>query len=323
MSRIKEIDIEKAFGILLMIMGHQFYGDFFDKLIHGFHMPLFFIISGFLYKGKSDISACLKRKIQTLIIPYFFFSVFHLVALWIVKYGEYSDFVNYLKKYLYHVVFYNHIGMPICGAIWFLTALFFCELIYIVLGKLSMLPLKCLGIFLSVALGLWLSYSGTRLPYSMDVSLTGVGFFGIGHGMKFLFDKYNRSIKIWIPLICVFGASFVIMLNDSVNLRLATYGNPILFYFGASLMAFALFYIASNIKKFDGFVVKELLFIGQNSIIYLGFNQFVLIFLKRLNFNNLYINLGCKFFALLVCLCILHVISNLLTKTKLNVLVGK
>ena len=323
MSRIKEIDIEKAFGILFMIMGHQFYGEFFDKFIHGFHMPIFFIISGFLYKKKPDLFSCVKRKVQTLLVPYMFFSLFHLIALWIIKYKEFSDVLIFLKKYLYHVFLFNHSGMPICGAIWFLTALFFCELFYMVLDKLNVLQLKCLGLLLAVTLGFWLSYSGIRLPYSMDVSLISLVFFGIGHGIKSLFDKYKPSIKFWISLLCVFGASILIILNDSVNLRLATYGNPLLFYCGAFLMAFALFYMASYIKKFNGFIVKELLFIGQNSIIYLGFNQFILIFLKRLNFNDVYINLGLKLFALLVCLSVLHIISNLFTKTKLQVLVGK
>lgn len=46
-SRMDYIDIYRAFGIILMVMGHIGFGGKFDKFIHAFHMPMFFFISGF------------------------------------------------------------------------------------------------------------------------------------------------------------------------------------------------------------------------------------------------------------------------------------
>ena len=44
------LDITKAIGIILMVMGHlHFSEDVFDKYIYAFHMPLFFIVSGILF----------------------------------------------------------------------------------------------------------------------------------------------------------------------------------------------------------------------------------------------------------------------------------
>ena len=43
------IDIYRAFGIILMVMGHIGFGGKFDKFIHAFHMPMFFFISCLLY----------------------------------------------------------------------------------------------------------------------------------------------------------------------------------------------------------------------------------------------------------------------------------
>ena len=51
-SRMDYIDIYRAFGIILMVMGHIGFGGKFDKFIHAFHMPMFFFISGFFYKEK-------------------------------------------------------------------------------------------------------------------------------------------------------------------------------------------------------------------------------------------------------------------------------
>ena len=49
-SRMDYIDLYRAFGIILMVMGHIGFGGKFDKFIHAFHMPMFFFISGFFYK---------------------------------------------------------------------------------------------------------------------------------------------------------------------------------------------------------------------------------------------------------------------------------
>ena len=49
-NRIEYIDYYRAIGIVMMVMGHIGFGATFDKFIHAFHMPMFFFVSGFLYK---------------------------------------------------------------------------------------------------------------------------------------------------------------------------------------------------------------------------------------------------------------------------------
>ena len=68
------IDILKGIGVVLMILGHMhFCDDIFNKYIFGFHMPLFFIISGFLYQKPDSIHDTLVKKSKTLLVPYLFF----------------------------------------------------------------------------------------------------------------------------------------------------------------------------------------------------------------------------------------------------------
>lgn len=93
-ERIEWIDIAKGIGIILVVIGHMFRGftsagmykqydgilKYIDYTIYSFHMPLFFIISGFLYKRKFKIDTykCyfkfIRSKIYSLMIPYFIFS---------------------------------------------------------------------------------------------------------------------------------------------------------------------------------------------------------------------------------------------------------
>lgn len=73
-SRMDYIDIYRAFGIILMVMGHIGFGGKFDKFIHAFHMPMFFFISVFFYKEKYiDIKKYAVDKAKKLLTPYFVF----------------------------------------------------------------------------------------------------------------------------------------------------------------------------------------------------------------------------------------------------------
>lgn len=48
-DRVDYIDIFRGIGILLMVMGHtNSFGGYFNKFIHAFHVPMFFVIAGWL-----------------------------------------------------------------------------------------------------------------------------------------------------------------------------------------------------------------------------------------------------------------------------------
>lgn len=90
-NNILWIDAIKGFTILLVILGHclngyltaNMFGEYKDTMnfihrwIYSFHMPLFFIISGFLYQyAYRDFTwAKLKYKVFNLAIIYFIFSI--------------------------------------------------------------------------------------------------------------------------------------------------------------------------------------------------------------------------------------------------------
>ena len=69
-KRIAYIDILRGIGILLMVMGHVGFGSRFSHYIHAFHMPLFFVVSGYFYSAKADLISLAKKRTKTLLIPY-------------------------------------------------------------------------------------------------------------------------------------------------------------------------------------------------------------------------------------------------------------
>lgn len=79
-GRIEYVDIFRAFGIILMVMGHIGFGEKFDLFIHAFHMPMFFFISGFLFKNDSlPFVIFLRKKAKSLLLPYFVFQLYIMV----------------------------------------------------------------------------------------------------------------------------------------------------------------------------------------------------------------------------------------------------
>ena len=82
--RNKNIDALKGFGIFLVVVGHictEMQG--LVHWIYSFHMPLFFMISGFLDEGKNGdlrIKDYILKKMNSLLYPYIPFSFIFLLG---------------------------------------------------------------------------------------------------------------------------------------------------------------------------------------------------------------------------------------------------
>lgn len=126
-GRLDYIDIAKGIGISLVVLGHTTItisggiGKFVHDFLYLFHMPLFFLISGYLYNHKREqtLWSYSKRKLYSLAIPFLFF--------WIVP-SLYQIFVNGEPySYLYRWIFLEQFD---CWAIWFLYSLLIVSVLY-------------------------------------------------------------------------------------------------------------------------------------------------------------------------------------------------
>lgn len=122
------IDIIKGVAILLVLVGHviqfasggdyQKTGAFYDnvlfKFIYGFHMPLFMVVSGYLfYRSISNKPAkdIVISRLKTLVVPIFSFAF----IVWIIRSNPQYSFVDQIRNYL-SVTRYT---------LWFLWAMFY------------------------------------------------------------------------------------------------------------------------------------------------------------------------------------------------------
>lgn len=125
-------DVMKGIAILAMVIGHSTIPKLLERFIFVWHMPLFFLVSGYFYKPK-PIEEYVRKNARQLLLPYFFTSVV-LILLTAVKYlatGK-GDTLNIV---IAAIVGNGTVNNPTfseysIGAIWFLLAMFWCRVIY-------------------------------------------------------------------------------------------------------------------------------------------------------------------------------------------------
>lgn len=331
-TRLDYMDIFRGLGIILMIMGHIGFGDTFDYFIHAFHMPMFFFVSGFFFSGKSPDKLktidYIKEKCKALIVPYCFFGLFHFVILCMTqRTGE-------EWKTLAHLFFINTTSLPIAGALWFLTAIFFTNVIYFLLDRyISDNRLKAV---LVIILSLFGNFAPKllpfRLPYALDVSFVGIGLFHIAYILKqhmenkYIEKMFKLNKAIWFISAVLITA--LIFVNGYVNMRTGLYAIILLFWInaiGACIVGINLSEYLAEIK-INGrtlaifSVIKR---IGKNSIVYLCLNQIVLIWIRNI-IEPLGIPRGFLQIAILILgLIVLYGCDLLINGTKLRVVIGK
>ena len=97
-SKKNFISIAKAIGIILMVVGHSGCPVFIGRFLYLFHMPLFFVCSGFFFKEITDRPTLFNyylKKIKGLYLPYIKWSVLFLL------FHNVFHSINIIDSYLY------------------------------------------------------------------------------------------------------------------------------------------------------------------------------------------------------------------------------
>uniref|UniRef100_UPI0026EC4C95 acyltransferase family protein n=1 Tax=Enterocloster clostridioformis TaxID=1531 RepID=UPI0026EC4C95 len=99
-TRIEYIDLARGISIVIMILGHLGFGETFDHLIHTFHMPIWFFITGWFAQNTKFSLRWVRKKTRQLLIPYFAFGLLQY-PIWLIlnrsAADEYSG-VKYITR---------------------------------------------------------------------------------------------------------------------------------------------------------------------------------------------------------------------------------
>lgn len=199
MKRYDYLDIAKGIGILLVVWAHILIAGVSHRVIYAFHMPLFFLISGMLFRRDKykDFFDFLQKRAKRLLVPFAIYSV----ATWIIwaafRFVRHDDVASYWDP-LFQTVIARGSGafMVHNSALWFIPCLFATEIMYFALARLGYIARIVISVccaYLSFALGHYFADDWWYLlPWNFDAALIALLFYCIGN--IFIAKNPNRKI---------------------------------------------------------------------------------------------------------------------------------
>lgn len=284
-SRNQELDAAKGLGILSVVIGHGYsHTTNVELLIYGFHMPFFFLISGIIYGQKQTRFAFdLRKKIRTLIVPYFFFEFMWWLCIALMNGKNPAwDGKEILMKTL---AFRGNI------ATWYLPCLFLTELIFwlvIQTGSFQYFLLSAL-----FAAGLTLPGQLNEAGLVMLRPLVGVGFFAFGYYLHRLFQKECTG-GVYLALSIVYAC--ITLQNGLILFYVREFRNILLFLMSSFIGTYLIIRLSVRITKSakeNKLCSKIFLFLcccGENSLVIMCIHMFIMEALRVVDyqiFNNL------------------------------------
>lgn len=275
------VDWAKTIGIFLVILGH---GGLVDEtirqFIYSFHMPLFFMISGLLYKPVS-FTITIKKYFHRLIIPYLIMNgaCLTIVGLVAIKNGLFS--LPFLLNRIGAIVIglgYQYCDLiPVDTPTWFLVVLFYVYVFQSLTTNNRYIPL--IASVLSIIIVFTFSAFNIDTCLPIDSALMSYPFFCFGLYMKDVVHKQIKEASCIIIFAFMLLCTLVLSLfNGRADINTCNYGNNILIYYiCGGIGSLCVIFLCKLMRRVPCFVKV----ISSGTILILGFNLFAIDIAKR------------------------------------------
>lgn len=289
-KRNVKIEIAKALGIIAIVVSHSWRASPFYTFLFLFHVPIFFFLSGYLYKDKysNDIFSLVKQKIKKLYLPFIkyglAFLLFHNIFFRLNLYDNNSilplyegDLVGRLytgKEYIANIFKILTFGETeiLSSPLWFLVSLFTVNILFGIISYFIMHKIKnpkinheharMIIIFCIFIIGNLIILSDIIIPRRINGSLVALAIFYLGY----LYNKLEKFINLKTKHAIIF--TFILLIGSSLLLFYTDMQGNIyspLFLLSTILGIYIVLYLSEAIVK-QKIALKILSYIGQNSL---------------------------------------------------------
>ena len=274
MKRYNYIDIFKGILIVLVVCGHEISEM---RFVYWFHMPLFFMISGFLQKKTQiNIKGWFFSKISRFMIPYF--AYYFLIT--ITGLNNNFGLSQFIK-----LIWGGRQSTGVLAVWWYPTCLFITLFLIQLILKIKSksiqyiiaISLYVVGIlewkfFLPSDVNQYTTYN--KLPWNVDVSLAMVIFVLMGYYLKpYIKNLLELIVKKQIifvicSVIMIISICLVFQISTEtfwVDIKYSQYGDPVLLIVFTLLWGMPIMIISKLLGKFK---ITDILFktIGFHSM---------------------------------------------------------
>lgn len=283
------LDIMKGITIILMMLGHTGIPEWLHTFIYSFHMPLFFILSGYFAKFNESISWNgwkdeLCKNAKSLLVPYVFtaFIVLLFTALRAFVAQDITIFTDRLvaclvstNGVLYFPQSWTWVSPEVnlsWAPVWFLLSLFFVRIIFygLQMCKKWALPISIIISYIAVIIG-----RQTMIPFALMQGLSGLVFYVVGWYYRYY------SIHKYLLWLCVLSWPLAIIYGG-INMMFLGYSIYPLSITGAVGGTIVIYYISSLINRISK--ISDL-------FCWLGRSSLLILCLHSIDLNCVWVNM--------------------------------
>lgn len=287
---IRYINYAKVIGILLMIIGHIWTVDpTIRQFIYSFHMPLFFIMAGFLYK-RVPIKERLRKDWRALLLPFFLVNLICMVIRLLIPtilepgYEVGSHFLKQMGAILVGESIPSFGLEPVCGPSWFILAIFYLHMLSYLLPEKDRYPQHFFAsgwvlVAVTVVTSWTLSNNNINLPGPIDSAVMAFPFFWFGLKLRRLDNQFRPfSTARLLALIgaCIATTLILSRLNGNVDINALKFGNNLTVYYLCGVIGSLMVIFICILVEQKNLVRREAfpLVISSGTIVIVGFHRF-------------------------------------------------
>ena len=211
--------------MLFVILGHTLLIDDCQVLIYGFHMPLFFFLSGLVCDEKKySFCSFVRSRFNSIVLPYIFFYLLTWLY-WLLVERHFRPLGMEWWQPLIGMLYGAQWGgfMQHNGILWFLPCLFVTEVLFFLVKRLSMMWKQLLTV---VALALVGFSIKPNLPWCLNIAFVALQFYYLGNLCRSWLYSENpidgrlRTNMVSVFLImsyCILSIKFMNPVNMATN----------------------------------------------------------------------------------------------------------
>ncbi len=275
MTRNKTMDVAKGIAMLAVILGHMEVG-LLGTALYTFHLPLFYIISGFFFYFEPDFLKFTKKKAKGYLIPYFGCAAVIVVAAVAQGFMQGRPLEALLEQLKWYGLQMRH------STLWFLATLFIAVFIFwgvvkICRDKAFYVLISCV-IISAIAIGLSQIYKKPLL-WNIDTAFVVQIFLATGYFSKKtdLITRLGKStLSTWLSVVifAILCAGLSIanyaLCGETFEMYFSQFGVFPLTVCAAIFGSLGVIMLSSKLQK-----ARLLAWIGENSMAYFAFHQFI------------------------------------------------
>lgn len=296
-ERNQWMDIAKGITIILMVLGHTSIPDVGSRFIWSFHMPLFFIASGWMTNwGKYSLGEFFAKKAKSIMLPFVVYSAIVLLIFENLIGG--GKVMNWLAH-----------GWE-AYALWFIPVLFMASVIGRLVYMMQNRYLRYGAMVVLLAVGCLLSLEHIYLPWTLSSVPFASYLVLLGTELKRL-QNWIDEPRWWMMI-----GGFAMALGISHFWRLDMCYNSILpivpLTIGAVAGTLMMFTFSSYIAKYTKVCSRALQAVGRETYVVVAFSQITIMLLNQYFTLNVAVKYGMLVIVLVLLVFVKNAINRLL-----------